>query len=156
MKRTWIYLAALAWLLCCTGCSGEGTASQSTSGGLAAEAASLSESSVASEEAAEPEVREPEYCTWPGFLDKTVTEDNHTLTLSNDEGNTVTLSFVITEDKTGAVLYESGTVAPGESALWDIYEAYTTGSHTVTITTTADTGNRLAQQIVLTLPEEGE
>ncbi len=156
MKRTWICLAALLWALCCTGCGREGTASQSGSGSLAAAEASVSESSSVSAEAAAPEMREPEYCTWPGFLDKTVTEEDHVLTLSNDEDNTVTLSFVVTEEETGAVLYESETVAPGESVQWDIYEAYTTGSHTVTITTTADTGNRLAQQILLTLPEEGE
>ncbi len=155
MKRTRILMVALLWVLCFTGCGEAASVSQSGSESLAA-AASVSESSADSEEAAAPELREPEYCAWPGFLDKSVTEDDHTLPLPNDAGNTVTLSFVITETESGAVLYESGAVAPGETALWDIYESYTTGSHTVTITTTADTGNRLEQQIVLTLPEEGE
>ncbi|MCD8367148.1 MAG: hypothetical protein LUC48_03885 [Clostridiales bacterium] len=156
MRRNWILLAALMCALCLTGCGGEDAASQSGSEAPAAEPASVSADASSGGEAAEPEIREAEYCSWPGFMDLTVTEEHHVLTLANDADNTVTFSFLITEEESGAVLYESGAVAPGEADLWDIYEAYTTGSHTVTITTTADTGNRLAQQIVLTLPEEGE
>ena len=168
MKGKRICLAALLCALWLTGCGGETAAPQSASGDLAAEASGSVSAETGSEvgadvdaeasgsEGTEPEVVEAEYCAWPGFLDRTVTEDDHTLPLANDGDNTVTLSFVITETDTGTVLYESGSVAPGETALWDIYEAYTAGSHTVTITTTAETGNRLEQQIVLTLPEEGE
>ncbi|MCD8160215.1 MAG: hypothetical protein LUE61_03360 [Clostridiales bacterium] len=164
MKGKRIYLAALLCALWLTGCGGENAVSQSAGGDLAAEASGSVSADAGTEadavasgsEGTEPEVVEAEYCVWPGFLDRTVTEDDHTLPLANDGDNTVTLSFVITEADTGTVLYESGPVAPGETALWDIYEVYTVGSHTVTITTTAETGNRLEQQIVLTLPEEGE
>ncbi|MCD8085980.1 MAG: hypothetical protein LUF28_06605 [Clostridiales bacterium] len=164
MKGKRICLAALLCALWLTGCGGETAAPQSASGDLAAEAAGSvsadagteADTEASASEGTEPEVVEAEYCAWPGFLDRTVTEDDHTLPLANDGDNTVTLSFVITETDTGTVLYESGPVAPGETVLWDIYEAYTAGSHTVTITTTAETGNRLEQQIALTLPEEGE
>ncbi|MCD7917107.1 MAG: hypothetical protein LUF84_01395 [Clostridiales bacterium] len=164
MKGKRIYLAALLCALWFTGCGGETAVAQSASSDLAAEAAGSVSADASTEadaeasgsEGTEPEVVEAEYCVWPGFLDRTVTEDDHTLPLANDGDNTVTLSFVIMEADTGTVLYESGPVAPGETALWDIYEAYTAGSHTITITTTAETGNRLEQQIVLTLPEEGE
>ncbi|MCD7919002.1 MAG: hypothetical protein LUG45_02815 [Clostridiales bacterium] len=156
MRRNWILLAVLMCILCLTGCGGEDAASQSGSEGPAAESVGASASVSSGGEAAEPEIREAEYCTWPGFMDLTVTAEHHVLTLANDADNTVIFTFVITEEESGAVLYESGTVAPGEEDLWDVYEAYTTGSHTIIITTTAETGNRLEQQIVLTLPEEGE
>lgn len=151
------YIFILLLLLCLTGCGGGETAAESSSA-PAAETSSLSEGSAGSageESSPEPELLEAEYISWPGFLDKTVTEDDHTLTLANDGENGVSLSFLITEED-GTILYESEAVAPGEADLWDIYEAYTAGTHTVIITTIAEPGNQLEQQISLTLPEEEE
>ncbi len=78
----------------------------------------------------------PDEVTYPVFFDRTFDEENHTLSLANDENNAVSLRFTLTEED-GTELFVSDPVPAGESILWDAAEHWTEGgTHSLTILTT--------------------
>ncbi len=102
---------------------------------------------------------EAAYAIYPRFKDQKVTEQNHTLTLSNSKKNNYAFMYTLTV--AGENLYESRKIQPGEEETWDI-SANCKESCALSITITAwslENGkeqNSLTQIIQLTLPKQNQ
>lgn len=95
---------------------------------------------------------------YPGFTDRTLDWDHRTLTLSNDEKNTVDMVFAVESASQGKELFVSEPVKPGESVQWDVLaSSLSSGKQKICINMTAvlEDGtelNTVSQTISVTLP----
>lgn len=149
MKRRRKAAALLVLLACIAGCA------PAQEPALVSKAESSRSTALEPEPQPEPEPVEPVYLLWPCFGSRTVSGESHTLLLENPEENTVPMRIMIQDLDTGATLYQSESIAPGEREVWDIYDAYQSGSHTVEVRCTAlgedGVTNTARQTIILTL-----
>lgn len=95
---------------------------------------------------------------YPGFTDRTLDWDHRTLTLPNDEKNTVNLIFTVESASDSKELFTSEPVKPGENVQWDVLaSSLSSGKQKICIKMTAvlEDGtelNTVSQTISVTLP----
>lgn len=95
---------------------------------------------------------EPDYVSYPGFIDQHFTLEHPRVHLSNDEENVVSFVFTLSDSK-GTILFTSEPVPPGGLVKWDVTQRWKkSGHHQLTIRSTpvhedGTEGNSVTQTI---------
>lgn len=116
---------------------------------------SVSEAGIFDSILAKPQPEEPIYLRYPGFTDQFFHQEQHQLTLFNEEA-AVCFRFTLTDEE-GDLLFTSDPVPPGESILWDAAQHWSEpGCYLLTIRSTpllpnGEEGNSLSQTIKIYL-----
>lgn len=143
-KRMIALLAVLLVMGSLAGCGHKGADSSADGSAASARSGMLEE--------------DKEKVLYPGFTDRTLDWDHRTLTLPNDETNTVDMIFTVESASDGKELFVSEPVKPGEKVQWDaLASSLSSGKQKICIKMTAVQAdgtelNTVSQTISVTLP----